>query len=173
MGEMIEFPANGHTCSGYLATPARGPGPGLLVIQEWWGLVEHIREVCDRVASEGFVTLAPDLYHGSQTRSPDEAGKLFMALKIARASADLRGAADTLIHRREVEPKTGRCPRVLHGGTAGTVRGQSAPGSLHLRGRLLRHPSEGDHRPRPREGPDPWPISAPPTQAPPNRSLVR
>jgi carboxymethylenebutenolidase len=105
MGEMIEFPANGHISSGYLATPARGQGPGLLVVQEWWGLVEHIRDVCDRFASEGFVALAPDLYHGTQTRSPDEAGKLLMALDIARASADLRGAADALLKRGEVEPK--------------------------------------------------------------------
>jgi len=105
MGEMIEFPANGHTCTGYLAVPAGGQGPGLLVLQEWWGLVEHITQVCDRFAAEGFVALAPDLYHGTQAKSPDEAGKLFMALNIARASADLRGAADALIHRGDVEPK--------------------------------------------------------------------
>ncbi len=105
MGEKISFPANGHTCDGYLAVPGSGRGPGLLVIQEWWGLVEHITVVCDRFAREGFVALAPDLYHGTTTKSPDEAGKLLMALDIARASADLRGAADALIHRREVEPR--------------------------------------------------------------------
>lgn len=102
MSQMLQFPANGHSTAGYLALPASGSGPGLLVIQEWWGLVEHIKHVCDRFAGEGFVALAPDLYHGVATKSPDEAGKLFMALSIARAAADLRGAADYLLDRPEV-----------------------------------------------------------------------
>jgi len=102
MGTMIEFPANGHSTSGYLAVPQAGRGPGLLVIQEWWGLVDHIKEVCDRFAREGFVALAPDFYHGVATKSPDEAGKLFMALNIAKAGADLRGAADALLQRPQV-----------------------------------------------------------------------
>ncbi len=102
MGMMIAFPANGHSTSGYLAVPPSGRGPGLLVIQEWWGLVDHIKDVCDRFAREGFVALSPDFYHGVATKSPDEAGKLFMALNIARAAADLRGAADALRKRPEV-----------------------------------------------------------------------
>ena len=63
---MIEFPSNGSTGRGYLALPAGGSGPGVVVIQEWWGLVDHIKDVCDRFAAEGFVALAPDLYHGSK-----------------------------------------------------------------------------------------------------------
>lgn len=102
MSQMLQFPANEHATAGYLALPDTGSGPGLLVIQEWWGLVEHIKHVCDRFAAEGFVALAPDLYHGVATKSPDEAGKLFMALSIARAAADLRGAADALLDRPEV-----------------------------------------------------------------------
>jgi carboxymethylenebutenolidase len=102
LGELIDFPANGRTASGYLAIPARGTGPGLLVIQEWWGLVDHIKDVCDRFAAEGFVALAPDLYDGKVTRSPDEAGKMFMALNISKAGVDLRGAADALVSRPEV-----------------------------------------------------------------------
>ena len=105
MGQMIEFPANGHSASGYLATPPSAGGPGVLVIQEWWGLVDHIKDVCDRLAREGFVALAPDFYHGAATKSPDEAGKLFMALNIAKAGADLRGAADALLGRSEVTSK--------------------------------------------------------------------
>src|SRR6195256_7047850 len=93
MGEMIEFPANGHSASGYLATPPSGKGPGVLVIQEWWGLVGHIKKVCDRFAAEGFSALAPDLYHGTTADEPDGAGKLFMALNIAQAEKDLKGAA--------------------------------------------------------------------------------
>ncbi len=92
-GRMVEFPANGTTTSGYLATPAAGKGPGVLVIQEWWGLVRHVTSVCDRFAAEGFTALAPDLYHGKTASEPDGAGKLFMALNIAQAEKDLRGAA--------------------------------------------------------------------------------
>lgn len=102
---MIQFPANGHATAGYLAIPSSGKGPGLLVLQEWWGLVDHIKDVCDRLAAEGFVALAPDLYHGVATKSPNEAGKLFMALNIAEAAADLRGGADSLLARPQVTSK--------------------------------------------------------------------
>ena len=91
-GTMVQFPSNGGTTSGYLATPPQGKGPGVLVIQEWWGLVGHIKKVCDRFAAEGFSALAPDLYHGKTATEPDTAGKLFMALNIAQAEKDLRGA---------------------------------------------------------------------------------
>ena len=102
MGAMVEFAANGRTTGGYLATPASGSGPGVIVIQEWWGLVQHVKDVAERFASEGFVALAPDLYHGRSTTSPDEAGKLMMALEIDRAERDLRGAIDFLLARDDV-----------------------------------------------------------------------
>jgi carboxymethylenebutenolidase len=92
-GQMVQFPTNGHTTHAYLATPASGKGPGVLVIQEWWGLVPHIKHVCDRFAAEGFSALAPDMYHGQTASEPDAAGKLFMALNIAQAEKDLAGAA--------------------------------------------------------------------------------
>ena len=95
-GKMVDFPSNGGTTQGYLATPASGKGPGVLVIQEWWGLVPHIKKVCDRFAAEGFSALAPDMYHGKTADEPDGAGKLFMALNIAQAEKDLRGAAKYL-----------------------------------------------------------------------------
>jgi len=98
MGEIVEFPSNGTTGQGYLAMPAAGTGPGVVVIQEWWGLVDHIKDVCDRFAAEGFVALAPDLYHGETTTEPDEAGKLMMALNIDKAGKDMGGAID---HVRE------------------------------------------------------------------------
>jgi carboxymethylenebutenolidase len=69
----------------------------VLVIQEWWGLNSHVRSVADRLAAEGFVALAPDLYHGRVTREPDEAGKLMMALNVDQAARDLRGAASYLV----------------------------------------------------------------------------
>ncbi len=101
-GSIIEFPSNGKTGSGYLAAPAYGSGPGVIVLQEWWGLVDHIKEVADRFAADGFVALAPDMYHGETTTSPDDAGKLMMALDIARVEKDLRGAIDHLLARDEV-----------------------------------------------------------------------
>lgn len=91
-GQMVEFPSNGGTTSGYLAIPDAGKGPSVIVIQEWWGLVPHIKDVCDRLAAESLVALAPDLYHGKTTTSPDEAGKMMMALQIDEAEKDLRGA---------------------------------------------------------------------------------
>jgi carboxymethylenebutenolidase len=99
MGEMIEFPSNGSNAVGYLASPEGGQGPGVLVIQEWWGLVPHIRDVCDRFAAAGFVALAPDLYHGVTVKEPDEAGKAMMALKMDQAARDMSGAVDELVSR--------------------------------------------------------------------------
>ena len=94
MGEIIEFASNGGTASGYLAEPDAGTGVPLVVIQEWWGLVPHIQDVCDRFAAEGFLALAPDLYRGETTTEPDEAGKLMMALNMEQAAKDLSGAVD-------------------------------------------------------------------------------
>jgi carboxymethylenebutenolidase len=103
MGEMVEFPSNGGTGTGYLATPpSDGAGPGLVVIQEWWGLVPHIKDVCDRFAAEGFTALAPDLFRGESTTEPDEAGKLMMALNLDQAGKDLSGAVDFLQGHRAV-----------------------------------------------------------------------
>ena len=99
MGENVTFQSNGGTCDGYLAVPESGAGPGVIVIQEWWGLVPHIREVADRFAAEGFSALAPDLYRGESAGEPDEAGKLMMALNIDTAAKDLSGAVDLLLER--------------------------------------------------------------------------
>ncbi|HLX88274.1 MAG TPA: dienelactone hydrolase family protein [Acidimicrobiales bacterium] len=104
MGQEIEFPSNGGTGGGYLAEPSGGAGPGVVVIQEWWGLVPHITAVADRFASEGFTALAPDLYHGTKVPNsePDEAGKQMMALRMDQAGKDLSGAVD------ELQRRTGR-----------------------------------------------------------------
>ncbi len=101
MGDIVEFPSNGSTAHGYLATPTGGRGPGVVVIQEWWGLVDHIRDVADRLAAEGFVSLVPDLYHGTKVSNtePDEAGRLARALDIDRAAKDMSGAVDYLRER--------------------------------------------------------------------------
>jgi len=124
-GTMVGFQANGHEASGWLALPPSGTGPALIVIQEYWGLVGHIKAVVERFAHAGFVALAPDLYHGETPKSPDAAGKLLMALDIARAGAEMRGAADYLLARPAVTSKkagiVGFCmggQLALHAGTA-------------------------------------------------------
>lgn len=106
MGDNVEFPSNGSSGQGYLAVPETGEGPGLIVIQEWWGLVPHITDVADRFAAEGFVALAPDLYRGESTTEPDEAGKLMMALNLERAAKDLSGAVDFLLDHPGVTSDT-------------------------------------------------------------------
>ena len=100
MGERISFKSNGNAVDGYLAKPAE-PGPAVIVIQEWWGLVPHIEHVADRFAAAGFVALAPDLFHGSTTKSPDQAAKLMMSLRIEEAARDLAGA----VHYAAALPK--------------------------------------------------------------------
>ena len=120
MGERVTFKANGHDTTGYLARPASGTGPGVIVIQEWWGLVPHIEDVADRFAKEGFFALAPDLYHGEKATGPDQAGKLMMALDIDRAAKDLAGAIDHL----KAQPG-------VSGGTVGTI-GFCMGGALSL-----------------------------------------
>jgi carboxymethylenebutenolidase len=98
-GREIRFESGGDQVGAYLAEPAGGHGPGVLVIQEWWGLVDHIRDVCDRFAREGFVALAPDLYRGERTTDPDAAGRLMMSLEIPRAARDLDAALTALLGR--------------------------------------------------------------------------
>lgn len=107
MGEMIEFATPGSATAGYLAVPEDQRGPGLVVIQEWWGLVPHIKDVCERFAAEGFVALAPDLFHGQTTTEPDEANKKMMALDMPRAIKEISGAVEHLRTRPETDGKVG------------------------------------------------------------------
>ncbi|MBW2273953.1 MAG: dienelactone hydrolase family protein, partial [Deltaproteobacteria bacterium] len=100
----------------YLAIPASGSGPGVVVVQEWWGLVDHIRDVCDRLAREGFVALAPDLYRGEVAGDPDAAGRLMMDLEIPRATADLDAAVKALLDHDAVEGSRVGCIGFCMGG---------------------------------------------------------
>jgi carboxymethylenebutenolidase len=99
MGEQVTFPANGGAASGYLAKPGSGKGPGVIVIQEWWGLNDQVKGVADMLAREGFTALAPDFYHGKSAKigEPDDAQKLMMDLfQSDTAARDARGAAKYL-----------------------------------------------------------------------------
>ncbi len=101
MGEHVEFPSNSHSCRGYVA----GKGPGVVVIQEWWGLVPHIEDIVDRFAGEGFSAIAPDLFHGATASSPDEAGRMLMELDADRAEKEIAAAGAYLLNRPECTSK--------------------------------------------------------------------
>lgn len=104
MAETVEFASNGSTASGYLALPKGGAGPGVIVLQEWWGLNPQIKGMADRLAGEGFVALAPDLYHGELAGHDemDKAAHLLQTLPMDRAARDMLGAVDYLLGRHEV-----------------------------------------------------------------------
>ncbi|MEW5987593.1 MAG: dienelactone hydrolase family protein [Chloroflexota bacterium] len=104
--QMVDFPSNGRTTPGYLARPDDDNlHPAVVVIQEWWGLVPHIKDVTERFARAGFVALAPDLYHGQAADEPDEARKLAMALDRIRAIQEIAAAAHYLTQLDNVRPK--------------------------------------------------------------------
>ena len=90
----VDFPSNGSTAPGYLSTPTSGSEIPVVVLQEYWGLEDHIRDVCDRLASEGFVALSPDPYRGEPRPSPTKAEQKMMAMSLDQAERDMRGAVD-------------------------------------------------------------------------------
>src|SRR5579875_3280668 len=98
----VTFASNGGQAHGYLAKPASGSGPGVVLIQEWWGLDDHMADVADRLAGEGFVVLVPDLYGGRVAHDSDEAGELMQKLPAEQAARDLGGAVDYLLNDPDV-----------------------------------------------------------------------
>ncbi len=115
----IEFHTSAGNAPGYLAVPAGERGPATIVLQEWWGVDEHIRSVCDRLAAEGFYALAPDLYRGETTGEPSEAQQKMMALSMGEVEKDMCGAADYLSRQPGFEgPGVGAVGFCLGGGLA-------------------------------------------------------
>lgn len=112
----VTFASNGHEAHGYLVKPESGSGPGLIVIQEWWGLTDQIARTCDRLAEQGFVCLAPDLYGGRVAHDFDEAGELMSSLDFAQAARDLSGAVDYLLADPDVTGKVGAIGFCMGGG---------------------------------------------------------
>jgi carboxymethylenebutenolidase len=102
----VTFPSGGTTAHGYLALPPSGRGPGVIVIQEWWGLTDHIADVTDRLAREGFVALAPDLYGGNVAHESQEALRMMQDLPVSRGVELLSGAVDHLLSLPEVTSDT-------------------------------------------------------------------
>jgi carboxymethylenebutenolidase len=107
MAETVWFKSNGNMASGYLAKPASGSGPGVLVIQEWWGLDNSLKEMADRLAAAGFIALAPDLYHGEVAghTEMDKAAHLMQSMPADRAGKDMSGGVDYLAGHNAVTSK--------------------------------------------------------------------
>jgi carboxymethylenebutenolidase len=106
--EIVKLEANGEGAIGYLARPDdEAQYPGVVLIQEWWGIEPHVREVAQRLATAGFVVLVPDLYHGKVATEPDEALKLVMMMRnsLDRAIGEITNALDYLKTLPCVEPK--------------------------------------------------------------------
>lgn len=116
--ETVSFGTNGDTADGYLARPiSQGPHPALIVIQEWWGLDAHIKDITERFGRLGFAAIAPDLYHGQFTSEPDEARKLAMAMESHRAALEIDGAARWLLQQPYAKgPKFGCVGFCMGGG---------------------------------------------------------
>lgn len=111
------FASNDGHAHGYLALPAAGRGPGVIVIQEWWGLTDHIVDIANRLAAAGFVALAPDLFGGRTTHDSDEAGRLMSQLPVEQAARDLAGAVDFLLaHEAVTSSKVGAVGFCMGGG---------------------------------------------------------
>jgi carboxymethylenebutenolidase len=118
---MRAFQADGRTISAYLAEPAHGSGPGVLVLHAWWGLTEPFRQVCDRLAEAGFVPLAPDLYRGKTTAAVEEAQALGAALDqdVERWRGDIAGAVQVLRQHTAAHLADGRGKLALVGFSLG------------------------------------------------------
>jgi carboxymethylenebutenolidase len=111
----VEFEANGRTARGYLAEP-EGEGPGVVVLGEFWGLDDDVRRIVDSFAQEGFVALAPDLYGGKTTEEPDEAQKQMMAMNMAEAEKEMRGAVEYVLEHPKCNGTVGSVGFCVGGG---------------------------------------------------------
>src|SRR5262249_28503937 len=103
---MVKFKTASDEAPGYMARPtASGSYPGVVVIQEWWGVDDHIKSVVERFAKIGFVAVAPDLYRGQVAKEPSDAQRLVMTVQMDKALQDIQGAIDYLAQQDFVSPK--------------------------------------------------------------------
>lgn len=102
---IVTYPSGSDTVSAYLAEPqSSGKHPALIVIHEWWGLTDWIKQDAREFARRGYVALAIDLYHGKLASDPSQAYKLMMSVPRERAITDLRSGFEYLIGMKNVEP---------------------------------------------------------------------
>ncbi len=130
MGEMVTYGTDAGQTDAYLAIPGSGSGPGVVVIQEWWGLVDHIRDVCDRFADEGFVALAPDLYDGETAEDGREADRRMQELQVGDAAVELATGIGYLLARDEVTADRVGVVGYCMGGALAVVTADRAAGKV-------------------------------------------
>src|SRR3984885_16191497 len=100
--EMVKFPSGKDTIEGYLAVPDKpGRYPAVIVIHEWWGLNDWVKEQTQKIAELGYVALAVDLYRGKTATTPEEAHELMRGLPQDRAVRDLQAGHDSLASRKD------------------------------------------------------------------------
>ena len=117
-GRMVDFEVDGQSARGYLIAPAQGEKyPGLVVIQEWWGLNDHIKDIAGRFAEEGYVVIAPDLYDGKVTKDPEQAGQYMQNLDQSRALQILNASVELLKSQQNVKPDSIGVTGFCMGGT--------------------------------------------------------
>ena len=127
--QRVTFPSSAGEASGVLVTPdGAGKPPGVVVIQEWWGVNDQIQSVAERYAAAGFAAIVPDLYHGKIAKDADEAGKMMGALDFGKAVQEIAGAVAFLRERGSAKVAvTGYClGGALSFATAVNVRGLAA-----------------------------------------------
>ncbi|RPI25410.1 MAG: dienelactone hydrolase family protein [Chloroflexota bacterium] len=96
MGNLIRYPYEATYAQGYLAEPASGAGPGVIVLHAWWGLNDFFKEICDRLAKEGFLVLAPDMYNGKVVKTVEEADQAVGSIDGRENRSRLVAAVDYL-----------------------------------------------------------------------------
>jgi len=115
--EMVKFPSGKDTIEGFLAVPEQpGRYPGVIVIHEWWGLNDWVKEQTQKIAEQGYVVLAVDLYRGKTAMDPNEAHELMRGLPQDRAVRDMQAAFDYLAARKDVTGRIGSVGWCMGGG---------------------------------------------------------
>jgi carboxymethylenebutenolidase len=115
--EMVKFPSGKDTIEGFLAVPEKlGRYPGVIVIHEWWGLNDWVKEQTQKIAEQGYVVLAVDLYRGKTATDPNEAHELMRGLPQDRAVRDMQAAFDYLAARKDVTGRIGSVGWCMGGG---------------------------------------------------------
>ena len=116
-GQDVSFDVNGEKAKGYLATPSQPNGPGVIVLHAWWGLNQFFKDLCDRLAAEGFVAFAPDLNEGRVATTIDEAKQIMSELNFERKKA----IADVMVDTLRAQPEVRKGPLSLIGFSMGAV----------------------------------------------------
>lgn len=105
-GKGVSYPSGGEQVNAMLYAPqGKGPHPAIVVIHEWWGLNDWVKEQASKLADQGYVALAIDLYRGKVATTPDEAHELMRGVPEDRAKRDLQAAYGYLKTRMDVDPK--------------------------------------------------------------------